>query len=100
MSGFRNNATLQNESGQQTVKRYSHQRLTTTHNDIKATIHENGKITISKPAGKDEKTGDILVDEVTIPASLVFKLAQLLKATRQVEFVPLADSHSSVHSED
>lgn len=72
------------------IKRYVHSPLTVEHNGVNASIKENGKVVLSKSAGKDDKGAD-LYDEVEIPASLVFKLASLLKATRKVKFMSLSE---------
>ena len=77
---FKNNPGLTDESGRS--GRWSHQPLTINHLGIQASIKEDGKIVIrSVPvnvAGSDE----VEYEEVTIPASLVFKLAGYLKDTR------------------
>ena len=77
---FKNSPHIDGEQG--TIKRYVHQPLTNDHYGIHFSIQENGKIIIR---GVPDKEG--VYDEVEIPASLVFKLATLLKATRTVTFV-------------
>lgn len=86
MTQFRNNPHMEN-SEQNTVKRYSHQPLTIEHYGIHAKIQENGKVLISSAGEMNLETKELEYDEVEIPASLVFKLATLLKATRTVKFV-------------
>jgi hypothetical protein len=87
---FRNNPNFSNsEAGM--VKRYSHQPLTIEHYGIHAKIQENGKVLISS-AGVKGIDGVIEYDEVEIPASLVFKLANLLKDTRIVRFVKINEA--------
>lgn len=66
------------------VKRFVHQSVKNIHGGITFEIHPNGKITLSR-AGSS----------VDIPASLVFKLATLLKATRSTEWVDVAAKDSS-----
>lgn len=61
------------------VKRFVHQSVKNTHNGITFEIHQNGKISLSK-AG----------NSIDIPASLVFKLSTLLKATRSTEWVDVS----------
>ena len=90
MSHFRNQPTMHSEDGEQKIKRYVHSRLTTEHNGVNATITENGRVILSKVAKVIDKD-TVEVDEIEIPASLVFKLAQLLKATRQIKFISLSD---------
>jgi hypothetical protein len=90
MSVFRNSPQVKNESGETTIKRYVHQKLHGDHNSVHWQITEGGKVILSKVVGKDEKTGDIEYDEIEIPASLVFKLANMLKNTREIVFVPVS----------
>ena len=63
------------------IKRYVHQPLTIDHYGIRAMIKENGHVIITTNVNGEE------YDEVEIPASLVFKLANALKMTRSVEQV-------------
>jgi hypothetical protein len=89
MSTFRNSPELQSDNKEGMVKRYVHQPLTVDHYGIHAKIQENGKVVIT---GLPDKTGEY--DEVEIPASLVFKLATLLKATRTIKFVSMTEAKS------
>ena len=73
------------------VRRYVHSPLKIDHYGTPAAIQANGRIVLQKVAGKDEKNGEIIYDELEIPASLVFKLASLLKATRKIEYVALTE---------
>ncbi len=81
---------MTDEQGNNTVKRYVHQPLTIEHYGIHAKIQENGKVLISS-AGERNEQGELEYDEVEIPASLIFKLATLLKATRTVKFVGISN---------
>jgi hypothetical protein len=92
---FRNTATLTDEKNEGKVKRYIHQPLTIEHYGIHAKIQENGRVVISS-AGTPVKGSDseIEFDEVEIPASLVFKLATLLKATRTIKFVSVSEAQN------
>ena len=95
MDKFQNRPALRNDSGEGQIRRYVHSPLTIEHNGINASITKSGRVVLSKV---DEKasTGDVIeYDEIEIPASLVFKLASLLKATRKVEYVSFAEAHSS-----
>lgn len=83
--GF-NNPEMRDENNQGMIRRYSHQPMVIDHFGIHAKIAENGKVTI---VGKPDSSGDY--DEVEVPASLVFKLASLLKATRTVKFVAFSE---------
>lgn len=93
MTQFRNTPKLTTESSEGMVKRYVHQPLTVEHYGIHAKIQENGKVLISS-AGTPVKGSDseYEYDEVEIPASLVFKLATLLKATRTIKFVSVSEA--------
>lgn len=81
-----NQARLQDEQGNGKIRRYVHQPLHIDHFDVHCHIQPNGKIKLTKPVkGSDE------YDEIEIPASLVFKLAGLLKATRNVDYVSVVE---------
>jgi hypothetical protein len=94
MSQFRNSPTLTDSNKEGMVKRYVHQPLTVEHYGIHAKIQENGRVLITSAgtpiAGGDKN--DYEYEEVEIPASLVFKLATLLKATRTIKFVSVAEA--------
>lgn len=89
MMGF-NNPTLRDENNADQVKRYVHQTLTNEHYGIQYSIKENGHVVLrSKPTPVKGSPDEVEYDEVEIPASLVFKLVTLLKATRTTEYLPL-----------
>ena len=93
MTTFHNNPSLHAEGGAGQIKRYIHQPLTGDHYGIHYSIQENGKVLIS--SGGVKVGDDIEYDEIEIPASLVFKLAMLLKATRTVKFVNVSEVKDS-----
>ena len=93
MSTFRNSPAL-NDSKEGMVKRYVHQPLTVEHYGVHAKIQENGRILITSAGTPVKGTDDIEYDEVEIPASLVFKLATLLKATRTIKFVSMIEAQN------
>ncbi len=93
MPNFQNNPNLKDENNEGKVKRYVHQPLTIEHYGIHAKIQENGRVVISSSPVKGDD-GEMEYDEVEIPASLIFKLATLLKATRQVKFVSVTEAAS------
>ena len=64
-------------------RRYVHSPFTLEHMGISISVSEDGKITLTKPA--DDSPNE--VDEVVIPASLIFKLATMLTATRKIHWV-------------
>ena len=64
-------------------RRFSHPEIEIEHNNFKANIHKDGKVTISNHDSSEESE----YDEITIPASLIFKLANVLKNTRKVEYI-------------
>lgn len=88
MPTFQNNPTIAGNEGK--IKRYVHQPVTIDHFGIKASIRENGKVVIQS-AGKPVVGSENMIeyDEVEIPASLIFKIANLLKMTRSVTFVSI-----------
>lgn len=90
MANFQNNPSVTSQSNEGMVKRYVHQPLTVDHYGIHAKIQENGKVVIT--GIPDAKSGEY--DEVEIPASLVFKLATLLKATRTIKFVGMTEAQN------
>lgn len=92
MTQFRNNPTMTSENKEGMVKRYVHQPLTVEHYGIHAKIQENGKVLISSAGIPVKGSNDVEYDEVEIPASLVFKLATLLKATRTIKFVSVSEA--------
>jgi hypothetical protein len=83
---------MKNEQAEGMVKRYVHQPLTVEHYDIHAQIQENGRVKITSAGVPVKGSDDIEFDEVEIPASLVFKLATLLKATRTIKFVSVSEA--------
>lgn len=86
---FQNRPSLHDDSGEQKIKRYVHSPLTVEHNGVNASIKENGKVVLSKVA---KVIGDeVEYDELEIPASLIFKLASLLKATRRIKYVSIGE---------
>lgn len=88
---FRNSPVLKDENNEGKVKRYVHQPLTIEHYGVHAKIQENGRVIITS-AGSPVGNEEIEYDEVEIPASLVFKLATLLKATRTIKFVSVSEA--------
>jgi len=92
MTDFRNNPKLKDENHEGMVKRYVHQPLTVEHYGIHAKIMENGKVLITSVGSSIVGTDEVEYDEVEIPASLVFKLATLLKATRTIKFVSVTEA--------
>lgn len=89
---FQNNPNVKNESNEGMVKRYIHQPLENDHYGIHFQIKENGRVIIKSTPVAVAGTDELEWDEVDIPASLVFKLAGLLKATRKITFVSIAEA--------
>lgn len=85
MNDFQNNPLFRNVDGKVQKGAYVHQPLTFEHYGTHVKIQENGRVRItSEPVrGAD---GELEYDEVEIPASLVFKLATMLKTTRTIQF--------------
>jgi hypothetical protein len=89
---FRNSPELKDENNEGKVKRYVHQPLTIEHYGIHAKIQENGRVVISSAGTSIKGSDEVEYDEVEIPASLIFKLATLLKATRAIKFVSVSEA--------
>lgn len=83
---------MKDENNEGKVKRYVHQPLVIEHYGIHAKIQENGRVLITSVSSPIGSEGEVEYDEVEIPASLVFKLATLLKATRTIKYVSMADA--------
>ncbi len=89
---FRNNPEMKDSSNEGMVKRYVHQPMENDHYGTHFKIQENGRVVITSAGSKVDGTDEYEYDQVEIPASLVFKLATLLKATRQIKFVSVAEA--------
>ena len=85
---FSNSPQVSNSAGEGMVKRYVHQPLTVEHFGLHGKILPNGHVVIT--GMPDKVTGEY--DEVEVPASMIFKLANSLKITRTVQYVPLAEA--------
>ena len=87
---FRNNPQMTDAAGNRTIREYEHQELTINFHGAQCTIHKNGRVTIiTSTVEKD--TDEVVLDEVDVPASLIFKLAGLLKDTRTVKYIPVVE---------
>lgn len=65
------------------VRRYIHSPFSIEHNEqVKASCDKDGKVTITVASGVDE------YDEVVVPASLIFRLSEMLIDTRKVRWIP------------
>jgi len=84
-----NKPHMHDSNGENRIRRYVHAPLTIEHNGIQASIQATGKVKITKVASTDGDT--VEYDEVEIPASLIFKLGNLLRATRKIEYVAISD---------
>lgn len=72
--------------GNNQIRRWKHQELQIDHYDIHVHIQTNGKTKFIRPVrGSDE------YDEIELPASLIFKVAELLKITRKPEYVSVTE---------
>ena len=90
---FRNAPAMTDKNNEAKIRRYVHSPLAIEHFGIHVKIQENGKVVISKVADDQSAASDDEVDydEIEIPASLVFKLANALKLTRSIQWVSIAD---------
>lgn len=79
--------TQHRDNPEGTIKRYSHQEVEIEHNEeIKAKITVSGRVIITKPVpGTDE------IDEIDIPASLIFRIGSLLRNTRKISYLAIGD---------
>lgn len=95
MSDIKNNPRIMNDNRAGLKKVYAHQPLTIDHFGIQASIKENGKVVLSA-VNKENSNNDVIeYDEIEVPASLIFKLANLLKDTRTIQFVPFGAEKTS-----
>ena len=81
-----------NLSNHNKVKRYSHQPITVEHYGTHITIRENGTIILSRAVAKNSVDEIDEVDEIEVPASLIFKVARLLKDTQKIEYISVAST--------
>jgi hypothetical protein len=95
-----NQPRMTDEQNQGKIRRYVHQPLTIEHYGVHASIHENGKVSISKVADDQPTKDEVQYDEVEIPASLIFKLASLLKATRTIKYVSITEARELPSEQD
>ena len=65
-------------------RRFVHSPFTLEHMGVKVSVAEDGKITLICESIENELTVE---DEVVIPASLIFKLAKMLEATRKIHYI-------------
>ncbi len=72
-------------------KQFVHSPLKTEHKGVQIEIKENGKIVLSKSAGVDKDTGESVFDEIEVPATLAYKLVELVEITRTVKYVEKKD---------
>lgn len=100
MPRFTNNPQMQGADGNNLIRRFEHQPMTVDHGDIRFTINANGKVDIIVPDKSASSKDESVYDQVQVPASLIFKIAQLLKATRKVKYVPVGDGNHEAPAED
>lgn len=66
------------------VRRYVHSPFSIEHNEnVKASCDKTGKVTITVSQPGIEE-----YDEVVVPASLIFRLSEMLIDTRKVRWIP------------
>lgn len=75
-----------------TTVRWTHQPLSLEHNGFHFSIHENGRVTIVGSPVKDEESGEMVSDEIDVPASLIYKISRYLQDTRKANFIPIGES--------
>jgi predicted secreted protein len=69
------------------VKRFVHSPLESKVQDVEVKIAENGIVTLSKFIHVDEKTNEDIYDTISVPASVIFKTADMLNITRSVKYI-------------
>ncbi len=85
MSNF-NNPNIRDGAGNNKIRRYAHQPIAIDHFDTHCQIQPNGKVKLTRPVKGSEE-----YDEIEVSASLILRLARLLKDTRSVEFVSVTE---------
>lgn len=78
------------------IRRWVHNPMSFEKFGTNVQIHENGKVTINKVAGKNPTSGELEYDEIEVPASLIFDIAQALKLTRKETFVNIEKSEETI----
>lgn len=73
------------EENDNRIKRYVHTPVEVDHYGTKISIKANGRIVLSRLVHAHDGEDDEY-DEIEVPASLIFKCATLLKATRSIEY--------------
>lgn len=68
---------------------FTHQELKLNIRGVSISIAKDGKVTISTSSPDPKDKDSVVIDEVTVPAGLIFKLAQYLEDTRMVSYVDL-----------
>ena len=82
---FHNSPSVRDENNRK--GRWVHQPLTIDHYGMQISIKEDGKVVIrSKPTPIDGSKDEVEYEEVTVPASLIFKATAALNMTRHFEF--------------
>lgn len=67
------------------MRRYVHSPFTLNEKETEIKVSEDGKVTII------QNHADDTFEEITIPASLIFKIGNMLKNTRKVHIVDKID---------
>lgn len=81
---------LPGQPGNTTI-RWTHQPLSLEHYGYHFQIHENGRVTIIGAPEKDVDTGEMVSDEIDVPASLIYKINRYLMDTRKANFIPIGE---------
>ena len=89
------NSPLMVKDGVEHIRRFKHSPVTINHYDVNASITEDGKVVLKQSGNVD---GEQQISEVKTSASLIFKLVDLLNATRQTEWVPKSQKTSGSDS--
>jgi len=91
-----NKPQMKNSAGQVLIPMYKHQKLAIDYNGFHIQIEENGKVKVTSPGiPLKDGTDEMEFDEITVPASVVFKIATLLSDTREVTYVTKEEMESA-----
>ena len=89
---FSNRPNLRDQGGTK-ERRFVHSPISVDHFGTQISIRENGKVRFAREAGPDPDNKEmVLIDEVEVSASAVYKAVTLLEATRQVKYLTHEES--------
>lgn len=91
-----NKPQMKNSAGEILIPMYKHQKLAIDYNGFHIQIEENGKVKLVSPGVQSaENPAEVEFDEITVPASVIFKVATLLSDTREITYVTKAEMETA-----